>query len=234
MGCAAISPRPRGRTCAGVGISPKSPPTKANFRIAAVLDLHSRRCVGFAMGIHHDAELARAALCVAIAIRGGAVAGVLFHTDQGGEYTGNLFVERVPQRRGHPVHGTHRIGAGQRGLGIVQLDPGVRVAAAGTTSPPASRRDGQSPRSSTNTTPTEGIPPTACSVPVTTNAPARRNEPVVTVTGSTAPGGRHEPRGAGSPPLSPPRPAPRKATGPSLRPQGSLPRSHSDGPAARP
>jgi putative transposase len=57
-----------------------------------VLDLHSRRCVGFAMGIHHDAELARAALCVAIAIRGGAVAGVLFHTDQGGEYTGNLFV----------------------------------------------------------------------------------------------------------------------------------------------
>jgi len=29
---------------------------------------------------------------VAIAIRGGAVAGVLFHTDQRGEYTGNLFV----------------------------------------------------------------------------------------------------------------------------------------------
>jgi hypothetical protein len=49
--------------------------------MAAVLDLHSRRCVGFAMGIHHDAALARAALCVAIAIRGGAVAGVLFHTD---------------------------------------------------------------------------------------------------------------------------------------------------------
>ena len=45
------------------------------------------------MGIHHDAELARAALCVAIAVRGGAVAGVIFHTDQGGEYTGNLFVE---------------------------------------------------------------------------------------------------------------------------------------------
>ena len=44
------------------------------------------------MGPHHDAELARAALCVAIAIRGGAVAGMLFHTDQGGEYTGNLFV----------------------------------------------------------------------------------------------------------------------------------------------
>jgi len=46
-----------------------------------VLDLHSRRCVGFAMGIHHDAALARAALCVAIAVRGGALTGVLFHTD---------------------------------------------------------------------------------------------------------------------------------------------------------
>jgi transposase InsO family protein len=57
------------------------------------LDLHSRRCVGFAMGAHHDAELARAALCVAIAVRGGAVAGVVFHTDQGGEYTATLFTD---------------------------------------------------------------------------------------------------------------------------------------------
>jgi putative transposase len=35
-----------------------------------MLDLHSRRCVGFAVGIHHNAELARAALCVAIAVSG--------------------------------------------------------------------------------------------------------------------------------------------------------------------
>ena len=40
---------------------------------------------------HHDADLARAALCVAIAVRGGSVAGVVFHTDQGGEHTGELF-----------------------------------------------------------------------------------------------------------------------------------------------
>jgi putative transposase len=45
------------------------------------------------MGAHHDAELARAALCMAIAIRGGQVAGVVFHTDQGGEYTGQLFAQ---------------------------------------------------------------------------------------------------------------------------------------------
>jgi putative transposase len=30
--------------------------------LATVLDLHSRRCVGFALGEHHDADLARAAL----------------------------------------------------------------------------------------------------------------------------------------------------------------------------
>ena len=43
------------------------------------------------LGEHHDADLARAALCVAIAVRGGSVAGVVFHTDQGSEYTGELF-----------------------------------------------------------------------------------------------------------------------------------------------
>jgi hypothetical protein len=58
--------------------------------LAAVLDLHSRRYVGFAIGIHQDAALARAALCMAIAVRGGAVAGVILHTDQAGEYTATV------------------------------------------------------------------------------------------------------------------------------------------------
>jgi putative transposase len=54
---------------------------------------------------HHDAELARAALCVAIAMRGGDVAGVIFHTDQGSEYTAELFAHacasvRVTQSMG--------------------------------------------------------------------------------------------------------------------------------------
>jgi putative transposase len=69
------------------------PTGEGKLYLASVLDLHSRRCVGFAMGPHHDAELARAALCVAIAVRGGEVAGVIFHTDQGGEYTAELFAQ---------------------------------------------------------------------------------------------------------------------------------------------
>jgi hypothetical protein len=45
----------------------------------------SRRVVGFALGEHHDTELAHAALAMAVAIRGGreAIAGVIMHTDQG-------------------------------------------------------------------------------------------------------------------------------------------------------
>jgi putative transposase len=57
------------------------PTDEGKLQLAAVLDLHSRRCVGFAMDAHHNAALARAALCVAIAIRGGTVTGVVFHTD---------------------------------------------------------------------------------------------------------------------------------------------------------
>jgi transposase InsO family protein len=59
----------------------------------SVLDMGSRRIVGFALGEHHDAALAYAALAMAIAVRGGAeaVAGVIFHTDSGSEYTAGAF-----------------------------------------------------------------------------------------------------------------------------------------------
>jgi len=59
----------------------------------SVLDVASRRIVGFALGEHHDADLAYAALAMAIAVRGGkqAIDGVIFHTDQGSEYTAGSF-----------------------------------------------------------------------------------------------------------------------------------------------
>jgi transposase InsO family protein len=59
----------------------------------SVLDMGSRRVVGFAMDEHHDAELARAAVAMAVAVRGGkdAIAGVILHTDQGSEYTATIF-----------------------------------------------------------------------------------------------------------------------------------------------
>lgn len=45
------------------------------------------------MGEHHDSVLARAALVMAAATRGGDVEGVVFHSDKGGEYHGDIFVE---------------------------------------------------------------------------------------------------------------------------------------------
>jgi hypothetical protein len=37
--------------------------------------------LGFALGEHHDAELAYGALVMAVAVRGGQVPGVIMHTD---------------------------------------------------------------------------------------------------------------------------------------------------------
>lgn len=59
--------------------------------LATVIDLFSRRLLGYAMSQHHDAEVAKASLQMAVATRGGDVDGVIFHSDRGGEYTADLF-----------------------------------------------------------------------------------------------------------------------------------------------
>jgi putative transposase len=58
--------------------------------LASVLDMASRRVLGFALGEHHDAALAYGALAMAVAVRGGQAPGVVFHTDQGSEYTAGV------------------------------------------------------------------------------------------------------------------------------------------------
>ncbi len=67
------------------------PTGEGKLYLAIVEDLASRRLAGFAIGEHHDAALAKAALCTAAVVRGGDIAGVIFHSDKGGEYTGDLF-----------------------------------------------------------------------------------------------------------------------------------------------
>jgi putative transposase len=57
----------------------------------SVLDMGSRRIVGFTLGEHHDSALAYGALAMAVAVRGGQVPAVIFHTDQGSEYTAGAF-----------------------------------------------------------------------------------------------------------------------------------------------
>jgi putative transposase len=53
--------------------------------LASVLDMASRRVLGFALGEHHDAALTYGALAMAVAVRGGQVPGVIMHTDRGSE-----------------------------------------------------------------------------------------------------------------------------------------------------
>lgn len=67
------------------------PTGEGKLYLYAVLDLFSRRVPGFAMGAHHDQALATAALQTAVAVRGGEVAGVVFHSDQGSEFVGEQF-----------------------------------------------------------------------------------------------------------------------------------------------
>ena len=60
--------------------------------LATVEDLFSRRLLGFALSDSHPtAELAQAAVNMAVAARGGDVAGVIFHTDKGAQYTSGAF-----------------------------------------------------------------------------------------------------------------------------------------------
>jgi len=73
----------------------------------SVMDMGSRRILGHALGAHHDAALAYGALAMAVTVRGGTVPGVVFHTDQGSEYTSRAFrqaCERlgVAQSMGRP------------------------------------------------------------------------------------------------------------------------------------
>jgi putative transposase len=64
---------------------------EGKLHLASVLDMGSRRIVGFALSEHPDAELAYGALVMAVAVRGGQVPGVIMHTDQGSEYTARRF-----------------------------------------------------------------------------------------------------------------------------------------------
>jgi len=59
--------------------------------LATVIDLFSRRLLGYATGAHPDADLAADAIRMAVATRGGEVAGVIFHTDRGSTYTASDF-----------------------------------------------------------------------------------------------------------------------------------------------
>ena len=54
--------------------------------LASVIDVFSRRVIGWAIATHMRAELVMDALRMAVANRGGQVRGVVFHSDRGAQY----------------------------------------------------------------------------------------------------------------------------------------------------
>uniref|UniRef100_UPI003D7EB7D8 DDE-type integrase/transposase/recombinase n=1 Tax=Granulicoccus sp. GXG6511 TaxID=3381351 RepID=UPI003D7EB7D8 len=74
-----------------VGDITEIPTGEGKLYLATVIDLYSRRLLGAATSVHPDAELARAAIQMAVAARGGKAAlwrekeseRVIFHTDRG-------------------------------------------------------------------------------------------------------------------------------------------------------
>lgn len=62
--------------------------------LVSVLDLFSRQVVGWAMGDHHDADLATSALDMAIG-RMRPEAGLIVHSDRGSEFANKTFHQRA-------------------------------------------------------------------------------------------------------------------------------------------
>ncbi len=66
--------------------------------LASVLDLGSRRWLGYSMAGHLRTELVLDALGMAVAARVGATAGVIAHADRGSQYTSNDYLDYCQAR----------------------------------------------------------------------------------------------------------------------------------------
>jgi transposase InsO family protein len=65
--------------------------------LATVLDLGSRRLVGYSMANHMRTELVSDALKMAVAVRGGNTRGIIFHSDRGSQYMSRDFQQLVKE-----------------------------------------------------------------------------------------------------------------------------------------
>nr|WP_202872938.1 IS3 family transposase [Kribbella capetownensis] len=140
----------------------------------SVLDMASRRIVGFSLGEHHNTELAYDALVMAVAVRGGkdAITGVVMHTDQGSEYTAGTV--RAACTRLGITQSMGRPGSALDNAVIDSWHSTVESNCAGSsTSPPRhTPAPGSRPGSRTTTT-TGATPPSACAPRSTTNSASK-------------------------------------------------------------
>ena len=74
-----------------VGDMTEIPTGEGKLYLSTAIDLFSRRLLGYATSCRPDADLAGQTVKMAVAARGGEVAGVVFHTDRGSTYTAHNF-----------------------------------------------------------------------------------------------------------------------------------------------
>ena len=73
--------------------------------LASVIDIGSRRMLGYSMADHMRTELVIDALDMAIAARAGHVAGVIAHADRGSQYTSNDYLDHCQRHQLRPSVG---------------------------------------------------------------------------------------------------------------------------------
>ena len=97
--------------------------------LASVLDLGSRRLLGYSMADHMRTELVLDALAMAVAARGGdnAVAGVIAHADRGLAVHLQRLHRLLPGPPDAPLGRTHRGVLGQRRGRVVLGEPQARM-----------------------------------------------------------------------------------------------------------
>ena len=67
--------------------------------LATVLDLGSRRLLGYSMATHMRTSLITDALDMAAGVRGGATAGIILHSDRGSQYMSHEFAQAIADRQ---------------------------------------------------------------------------------------------------------------------------------------
>ena len=152
------------------------PTGEGKLYLDSVLDMASRRILGHALGEHHDAALAYGAPAMAAAVRGGRTAGVIFHSDQGSEYTAGT----VPGRPAGGWASASRCGPDRRWT-TRSSSPGT-PRWNGSCDPCGSSRSGprrgpRSPRGSRTTTTNAGTRRWECAARWITSGPWRERTP---------------------------------------------------------
>ncbi|WP_442789255.1 IS3 family transposase [Kitasatospora sp. NBC_01302] len=84
------APAPDVRWCGDITYLPVG---GAWMYLATVIDMHSRRVVGWSLAEHMRADLVVEAVRAAVDARGGEVRGVVFHSDRGAQYTSAAFAK---------------------------------------------------------------------------------------------------------------------------------------------